>query len=135
MPDAFAFDVGIQAEERLAGARQAEVDEVAVRIGREAEAEPDRTLSGGSLHGVVTPLHGGCRHLGARPEGGGKAALAGEGLNHIALRGVGEQAHGAIEIRLAAAVSAGDKVEAAERQDQVAEGAVAGDGEGGQHRA
>jgi len=50
-----------------------------------------------------------------------------------ALRGFREQAQRAIQVGFAAAVGAGDQVQARHRHDQVAQRAVIGDGEGGQH--
>src|SRR5579872_3548120 len=51
-----------------------------------------------------------------------------------ALRGLGEQAQRAIEARLAAAIRPGHDIEPAERDDEIAQGAVVGDGERGEHR-
>jgi hypothetical protein len=68
--------------------------------------------------------------FGTGPQGGLKSALPRQRRNHSPLRGLGEQAKGAIQIGLSAAVRSGDEIEPIEWDDQIAQRAITGDGQG-----
>lgn len=124
VPDTLALDDGVVIElgRAVGGVRgKADIDGVAELLGGETEAEADWIARWGAL----------ARRAG--PEGGIKAAFGGEGGDDAALGGAGEEAEGAIEVRLAAAIGAGDDVEAAQGEGQAAEGTVVGDGQGVDH--
>lgn len=107
-----------KAEVYRAPERFHEVHRVPELVAREAEAEA-----------------GGLRLRGARPQRRGESALAGEGGDRAAPRGVGEQPQCAVQARLAGAVRARDHVQAAQGDGQFAQGAVVLDCQGGDHRS
>ena len=132
-PLAFDLDLRVARERRGRGLRQAEIDGVAVIVARKAELEADRGFPNGALHRMLAAFDRAREAFGPGPERGMKAAFAGKRLNDPALRDVRQQPQRPIEARLAAAVGAGDHVEAAERDPDVAQRPVARDGDFGDH--
>ena len=112
--------------------RQAEVDEVAEVVGGEAELEADRALARRALHGVAA-VAGAAEGRRAGPQRGLESTLAGERADDVAAAAAGEQPKGPVEARLAAAVRARDDVEPVQGHDDLAQRAVAGHGDGGEH--
>ena len=123
-PESFRLDHGIAAEQ-AARDRQAEVDRIAVCLGREAQLQADRRLAHSALHGLLSALHAVRELLGPRPQHGRNAAFERERRDDAALRDIGQQPQRAIEARLAAAVGAGHDGQRLDLQPHVAQRAIA----------
>ena len=130
-PHRLDLDLGIVAEPRRPRDRQAEIDRIAIVVGREAEAEADRAAAAGALHRRLAAAHRVADPLGTGPQRRGESALRRERRDRPAERDVGQQSQRPVEARLAAAVGPGDDVERAEGERHVAQRAITGDGEAG----
>ncbi len=134
-PNPFALDlriVGKRGRARFAS-RQPQIDRVAEFVAGKTKSQAYRLLARGPLHGVLAATHGTRKSFRPGPQTGFEAAFACERADDAALRDVGKQAQGAINIRLAARVRTRDKVERFERRDEIAQRPVVVDCEAAQH--
>ncbi len=132
-PDALALDLRVEGEGRVRGCRQAQGDGVAEVLAGEAQAQAHHLAARAALDRHLAALHAPADLFRPGPDGRLQAAVAGQRVDHPAARRLGQQAQGAVQVGLAAAVGAGDQVQPAERDHQVVDGAVVADGEGMQH--
>ncbi|CRQ64399.1 hypothetical protein PAERUG_E16_London_17_VIM_2_04_14_01531 [Pseudomonas aeruginosa] len=132
-PDAFALDHRVETELALAWLRQAEVDAITEILPGEAQAQVHRLPAHAAFDRLGATAHGPADVLRSRPQGRWQAALARQRRDHFAARAVRQQAQGPVDVGLAGAVGAGDQVQAPQRHHQVAQGAVVGHRQGGQH--
>lgn len=132
-PDAFALDHRVETELALAWLRQAEVDAITEILPGEAQAQVHRLPAHAAFDRLGATAHGPADVLRSRPQGRWQAALARQRRDHFAARTVRQQAQGPVDVGLAGAVGAGDQVQAPQRHHQVAQGAVVGHRQGGQH--
>ena len=134
VPDGFALDLRVLAEHRARHRRrQAVVDGVAEVVASEAQPQAHGFAPRAALHRMVATLDGARELLRPGPKRRLQPAFAGQSLDGVAEGGLREQAQGAMQIRLAAAVGAGDDVQPPQRHHQVAQRAVAGDRQRPQH--
>lgn len=114
-PGALAFDLGVQAEERVRDRlRVAEVHRVAELVPGEPEPQAHRFGADRRLDRVPALAHRPPRLLRAGPQGGGQPALPGQRRDGAAARGVGQQPQGPVQAGLARAVGARHHGEPAE---------------------
>ena len=125
-PDPFVLDAGIELEGALSHRRVAERDGVGEGIGGETELEPHRPAAGSPLHRHLAAPHAAAQALRPGPEHRRQAPLGGQATHQIAAGRRHHQPQGAIEVRLAGPVGAGDQGQPAHRQHQLLQGAVAG---------
>jgi hypothetical protein len=93
------------------------------------EAAAIRRASGASSSGCRLVRN----RLGSGPQGGLQAAFLGKGLDDPALGDLRQKLQRPIETGLAAAIGAGDDGEFAERQSDIAQRSIAGDGKSRHH--
>ncbi|MNJ49388.1 hypothetical protein D3C77_446140 [compost metagenome] len=144
-PDAFALDLRVEGEARRnrctnagehevpAGCRQAKAYGITEILAGKAQAQTFGLLARTTLDGHFAAAHASADTLGACPEGRFQSAFAGQRIDDAALGGFSEQAQGFVQVGLAAAVGAGDEVQPRQRQHQVIDRAVVGNGQCGQH--
>src|SRR5579863_963796 len=138
-PYGFALDFRIEHEGgaaflRSVGIRQTEIDGVAEIVRGKTETKTSRIGARAALRGMYAALHLSTDLFGTCPERRRQSALARQRGDKSALGSLGEKAQRAIEARLAAAVWPRDHIEPAERDNEIPQRAIIGDGERGQHQ-
>ncbi len=132
-PEDFRLDHGIETEGRPARHGMAEVDGISEGFAGKAELHRDRPAPRLPLDGHAPLAHGPADLGRPGPERGGKSALQRQRLYDPALADLGQEAECPVEAGLAAAVRTGDDGERAQRQHEIVERAVAGDGNRREH--
>jgi hypothetical protein len=112
---------------------QAEADRITEVFSGKPQAQPLHSLTHRRLNGHFAVAHTPADGFRPGPESRLQSTLTGQRIDHPALSGFRQQAQGSVEIGLAAAVGAGDQVQAAERDHQFVDRTVIGHRESIEH--
>ncbi|MCY1420499.1 hypothetical protein D9M71_361210 [compost metagenome] len=134
-PDAFLLDFRVQGELGSARLRQTKGDGVAEILATEAQAQALEALAWATLDCYLTCAHAPADGLWPGPERRFQPAFTRQCIDHATLGGFCEQAQCLVQVGLAAAVGAGNDIQALQGHDQLVDGAVIGDRQGREHVA
>ena len=124
---------GSCAKAELEGGGKAKIDRVSELIARKAQAQAHDPFPRCSLNGMLASEHRPRDRLWSGPERGLKAAFTSQRRDDPSLSCLRQQTKRAIEIRFAASVGTRHEIQPLQRNDDLTEGAIAGDGEGREH--
>ena len=133
-PDTFLFDFRVQFE-LTAGNRDghSQRDGIAEILPGKAQAQAFDTLGHDGFNRHFAAVHTPADGFRPGPKGRIQPAFTGQGVDHAALGGFRQQAQGAIQVGLAAAIGPGHQIQPVQGHHQFIDRAVIGHREGFQH--
>jgi len=133
-PKRFGLDFRILVEQGTARRlRQAEIDRVPVILVGKSQFQGDPVSANHTLDRHVAGFHGPRESFGPGPERRLQSPLQSQCGDRPTLGNIGKEPDGLVEAGLAGAVGAGDNRQAFQRDHQVAQGSVAGNGKSKNH--